>query len=201
MTDWILVPVAYLAGSLPWGLYVVQITKRVDVRTVGSGKIGATNVLRTAGKTAAAIVFLADIAKGTGLAILARVLTDDDAIHAAVAGAVVVGHIWPVLAGFRGGRGISTGLGALTGIDPWAGLAGLGVFAPIVGGTRFVSLGSVVGVLVAVGALVARAMLFEAPWAYAIFGLTAGSLIVWTHRDNIVRLAKGKERRIGQRAI
>jgi glycerol-3-phosphate acyltransferase PlsY len=198
--EWVLVPVAYLAGSIQWGLYVVHLTRRMDVRTVGSGKTGTTNVLRTAGKTAAAIVLLADAGKGLTMALVARVISDDPVLHAAVATAVVVGHIWPVFAGFRGGRGIATGFGTALGLDVWATLAGLLVFIPTVALTRYVSLGSVLGVATVIVALGARAIAFDVPAPYALFALVAGSLVIAMHHDNIKRLIAGTERRIGQPA-
>ena len=196
---WLLVPVAYLVGSLQWGLYLVRITRRVDIRTEGSGKTGTTNVLRTAGKSAAAMVLLADVAKGAAVTLAARAISDDTAVHAAAAGAVVVGHIWPVLAGFRGGRGIATGLGAIMGLDPWS-LIALAVFGPVVAATRYVSLGSILGVLTVIGAFALRATLFDAPFPYLWFATGTGGLIIVMHRDNIMRLLQGRERRIGRRA-
>jgi glycerol-3-phosphate acyltransferase PlsY len=197
--EWLLIPVAYLVGSVQWGLYLVMLTKRVDLRTVGSGKTGTTNVLRTSGKAAAVVVLLADFGKGAGVTILARVLSDDPSLHAAVGVAVIVGHIWPVLASFRGGRGIATGLGTITGIDPWATLIGLSVFLPVGLGTRYISLGSITGVAAVIAAFVVRALIFDAPLAYMWFGVSGGGLIIGVHHDNIRRLLKGQERRIGQR--
>ena len=196
--DWVLVPVAYLVGSLQWGLYLVQLTKRVDIRTLGSGKTGATNVLRTSGKAAAASVFLADVAKGIGITLFARAISDDPWLHAAVAAAVVVGHVWPVLAGFQGGRGIAPGVGASAGLDPWAAAIGIAVFAPVVGASRYVSLGSVLAVLALIGTFAIRLLAFDAPMPYLWFALGGGSLVIAMHRDNIKRLLRGNERKIGQ---
>lgn len=198
--EWLLVPAAYLAGSIQWGLYVVRLTVRIDIRSVGSGKTGAANVLRTSGKLPAAIVFLADVSKGVGLPLLARAVSDNEWVHVATAAAVIMGHIWPVLAGFRGGRGIATGLGAASGLDPWIAIVGLGIFAPVVGGTRYVSLGSILAVFGAVGTFAVRAAVFDAPLPYVGFGVAVGTLLIVMHRDNIRRLLKRQERRIGGRA-
>ena len=90
--NWLLIPASYLIGSMPWGLLVVRATTKVDVRTTGSGKTGATNVLRAAGKWAALVVLLADFGKGLGVVLLARWIGDDSTLHAAAASAVIAGH-------------------------------------------------------------------------------------------------------------
>ena len=192
-------PAAYLLGSVQPGLIVVKLTMRLDVRTLGSGGTGMTNVLRTAGKRAAAVVFLADAGKGLAAVLTARALTDDPSVHAAAATAVLVGHVWPVFAGFRGGRGIATGVATTLGLDPWAALAGVGTFVPVLGAFRYVSLASVVSVLAAVVAFAVRAVLFDAPAAYLGYFVAGAVLIIAMHRDNIRRLLRGEERRLGGR--
>ena len=122
---WLLVPAAYLIGSVQPGLIVVKLTMHLDVRTLGSGRTGMTNVLRAAGKRAAAVVFLADAGKGLAVTLAARLLSEDASVQAAAGTAVIVGHVWPVFAGFRGGRGIATGLAASLGLDPWAAIVGV----------------------------------------------------------------------------
>ena len=196
---WLLVPAAYLIGSVQPGLIVVKLTMHLDVRTLGSGRTGMTNVLRTAGKRAAALVFLADAGKGLALTLAARLLSDDAGMHAAVGTAVIVGHVWPVFAGFRGGRGIATGVAASLGLDPWTALAGVAAFVPVLAASRYVSLASVVSVAAAVAAFVVRTALFDAPAAYLGFALAGGALIIAMHRDNIQRLLRGEERRLGGR--
>lgn len=195
---WLLVFAGYLAGSIPFGLLLVLLVRGVDVRKYGSGKTGMTNVLRTAGKPVAALVLLADTGKGVGMALAARLLTDDPWLHAATAAAVIVGHVWPVFAGFRGGRGIAPGLGAAAVLAPWATLAGVAVFIPVVALTRFVSLGSVLGVAATVAGFVAFAAFSDIPWPYVAFAGGCGGLIIAVHTDNIRRLLNGTERRIGQ---
>jgi acyl phosphate:glycerol-3-phosphate acyltransferase len=196
--DWLLVPIAYLVGSVQWGLYVVMLTKRVDIRTLGSGKTGTTNVLRASGKGAAVMVLLADAAKGFGVVALARAISDDPVLHALVGTGVIAGHIWPVLAGFKGGRGIATGLGTIAAFGAIPPLIGLGVFIPVVAITRYVSLGSVLavsGVIVLYGV---KALFLDAPVAYFLYTFSAGGLIIFMHRDNIKRLIAGTERRLGK---
>ncbi len=195
---WLLVLIAYLVGSVQWGLIVVRITRKVDVRTIGSGKTGVTNVFRIAGRPAAVLVLAADAGKGVAAVLLARLLTSNEEVHAAVAAAAVVGHVWPVFAGFRGGRGIAPGFGTAATLDPWMALVGLAVFLPTVGITRFVSLGSVLCVIGVVLAFGVRASLDQLPMAYLWYALGTGSLIVWMHRDNVRRLLAGTERRLGR---
>ena len=196
--EWLLIPAAYLVGSLQWGLYVVRITRGVDIRAVGSGRTGTTNVLRTSGKAAALIVLAADFGKGAAITAIARVVSDDPIIHAAVASAVVFGHIWPVIAGFRGGRGVATGVGTATAVDPIAAAVGIAFFVPFVAITRYVSLGSVAGVAGAAATIVVLAAFYDLPAPFAVYALVTGPIIVVAHRDNIRRILEGTERRIGK---
>ena len=196
--EWLLVPAAYLLGSVQPGLLLVRLLLRRDVREVGSGKTGMTNVMRTAGKKAAALVFVLDLAKGVAPVLVAASVSDDAWLEAATAVAVVLGHIFPVFAGFRGGRGVATGVGAASALLPWAGIAGI-VFVPVVLLTRYVSLGSVVGVGAVFAGFVVAMVAYDLPTPHFVFALIVGPLIIGMHRDNIVRLLRGTERRIGQR--
>ena len=195
--DWLFVPAAYLVGSLQPGLILVRLTHKQDVRDFGSGKTGVTNVLRVAGKRTAALVMLLDFAKGLGPVLLARAVSGDHWVEAGVAAAALVGHIVPIFSGFRGGRGVATGLGTAMGLLPWSGLVGLGVFAPVLLLTRYVSLGSLLGIAGAAVLFVVAAVVWGLPLPYLVYALVCGPLIFWTHRDNIQRLLTGKERRIG----
>jgi glycerol-3-phosphate acyltransferase PlsY len=196
---WLLVPLAYLAGSVQWGLIIVRLTHRLDIRTVGSGKTGMTNVLRTSGKLPAAAVLLGDAAKGLMVVVAARMLTEHTPVHAVTAGAAIAGHVWPVFAGFRGGRGVSTGMGTTVMLDPWAMLIGILVFLPTVAVTRYVSLGSVLSVVTVTATFGLRAAFYGGPMAYVVFSVVCGTLIIAMHRDNIRRLLAGTERKVGQR--
>ena len=197
--EWLLVPAAYLLGSVQPGLMLVRLVYRRDVREIGSGKTGMTNVMRTAGKKAAALVLVLDVGKGVLAVLLAMGISGDPWVEAGTASAVLLGHIFPVFAGFRGGRGVATGVGTASALLPWAGLAGVAAFVPAVLLTRYVSLGSVLGVLGAVTAFVVAALAFDLPTPHLLFALACGPLVVGMHRDNIVRLLRGTERRIGQR--
>ena len=196
--EWLLVPVAYLLGSVQPGLLLVRLVMRRDVREVGSGKTGMTNVMRAAGKKAAALVFVLDVAKGVLPVLVAASVSDDAWLEAATATVVVVGHVFPVFAGFRGGRGVATGVGAASALLPWAGIAGI-VFVPVVLLTRYVSLGSILGVAAVFAGFVVAMVSYDLPTPHFVFALIIGPLIIGMHRDNIVRLLRGTERRIGQR--
>ena len=196
--EWLLVPAAYLLGSVQPGLLLVRLVMRRDVREVGSGKTGMTNVMRAAGKKAAALVFVLDVAKGVLPVLVAASVSDDAWLEAATATVVVVGHVFPVFAGFRGGRGVATGVGAASALLPWAGIAGI-VFVPVVLLTRYVSLGSILGVAAVFAGFVVAMVSYDLPTPHFVFALIIGPLIIGMHRDNIVRLLRGAERRIGQR--
>ncbi len=196
--EWVLVPAAYLLGSVQPGLLLVRLVMRRDVREVGSGKTGMTNVMRAAGKKAAALVFVLDVAKGVLPVLVAASVSDDAWLEAATATVVVVGHVFPVFAGFRGGRGVATGVGAASALLPWAGIAGI-VFVPVVLLTRYVSLGSILGVAAVFAGFVVAMVSYDLPTPHFVFALIIGPLIIGMHRDNIVRLLRGTERRIGQR--
>ena len=198
MGEWWLLPVAYLVGSVPWGLLIVRVARGIDVRWYGSGSTGTTNVLRTAGKGLAVLVLAADTGKGVLIVSLSRLLSDDPIIHTAVAVLVIMGHVWPVFAGFRGGRGVATGVGAAAGLDPLAAAMGLAAFVPTVWLTRYVSLGSIAGVLGAVTTIIVRSLLGTNPLTYIWFGFIGGGVVIFVHRANIKRLLKGTERRLGE---
>ncbi len=197
---WGLVPLAYVIGSVPWGLLVVRLLRRVDVRDSGSGKTGMTNVLRSAGAGAAVLVLAADAGKGAAVVALAMAMTSSDSVPAAAAGAAVAGHVWPLFAGFRGGRGIAIGVGVSLVLEPWIGLVGLAAFAPVVLLTRYVSLGSICGVVAISVAFIVTAALDEQPMAYLGFAIATSSLILFMHRDNVRRMLAGEERRLGEGA-
>ena len=195
--DWLTVPLAYFIGSLQPGLLLVRLVRGIDVRDVGSGKTGSTNVLRAGGKRIALASLALDCAKGVGAVLIARAVSDSAWVEAGAAAAVMGGHVFPVFAGFRGGRGVATGLGAASALLPFSAIVGLGVFAPVVALTRYVSLGSVLAVAGVVALYAAAAALGNIPLAHLWFALACGPLVVWMHRDNIGRLLDGTERRLG----
>lgn len=201
MTDWWFQPIlflaAYLVGSIPWGLIVVRLAKNVDVRHYGSQKTGMTNVLRTAGKIPAILVLVADAGKGIVMILVAKMFTDDAIAHTSAACALLIGHVWPIFAGFRGGRGVATGLGASVALAPWSAFIGIALFLPILVTTRYVSLSSLGGSLGVIGCFLVLATTNRIPDFYLVYAGLGGMLIFLTHRDNIQRLLQGTERRIG----
>lgn len=195
--------VAYLIGALPSGLIVGRVVAGLDVRQYGSGKMGATNVARTVGWRPAIVVLLADILKGVVAIVVSRALTGtvlDVAIADAIAGsAVLTGHSWPIYAGFRGGRGVATGVGTLLAVAPAIGVAGLLLGVIIILVTDIVSIGSLVATFAAVILVVTATAFGTLPAGYAVYALAGGALIIARHADNIARAVRGRERRIGLR--
>ena len=188
----------YLLGSVPFGLVVGHLWLGRDIRASGSGRTGTTNVLRTAGKTAAGIVMVADIAKGTIPGLVGRYLFDDDGVAAAGASMAIVGHVWPVFAGFHGGRGVATAFGGILGLSPLMALVFPLIGAALIVPTRIVSVMSVVGTLLSVAVLVVAAVAGWQPVAFALYGLVALAVIEYMHIPNIRRLLAGTEPRLGQ---
>ena len=187
--------VAYLIGSIPFSFLVARAFGVHDVRRVGSGNVGATNVLRNAGKAAGALALLLDLGKGAAASALAGKLAPGDAVlPAAAAVSAVVGHMFPVWLRFEGGKGVATGLGAFAPLAPRAALAALLAFAVVAAGTRYVSLGSVAGG----AALAAVAFVLRGPDPVAIAAAFTFALVVFRHRSNLRRILGGTERRMGQ---
>lgn len=189
---------AYLVGSLPSGLWVGQLTSGVDVRTMGSRRTGATNVQRSLGTGPGIVVLLIDFMKGLLPVLVMRGLTGNQYAAAAVGLAAAIGHVWPVLAGFRGGRGVATGAGAIAGVAPPVVLISLAILALIVATTRLVSLGSITaGLLSGVEATLLRGHFWVSDAAVPL-AVAVGALIAWRHADNIERLRHGRESRLGK---
>jgi len=187
------VAAGYLLGSIPWGLLLTRVGRGVDVRTEGSGNIGATNVARVAGLRLGLLVLALDAGKGAAAVALAMALLPGRPDVAALAGlGAFAGHVAPVWLGFRGGKGVATALGVLAVLVPAAALAGVAVYALVFALTRTSSLGSL---LAGAAAIAAAAVL---PGTRLAVGLTivlyAGML--WTHRGNIRRLVRRVERRL-----
>lgn len=182
----------YLCGSIPFGVIVSRLANKPDPRTVGSGNIGATNVMRASGKRLGLAVLLLDALKGFGPAFLAARWTHSaDPVALAAGFSALVGHCYPVWLRGRGGKGVATGLGVGLALAPYPTAAGLAAFAVVVAPTRVVSLGSLAGVLAAL------AMAFYlGPPALAVMFAAMSALIVWRHRGNLARLWRREERRV-----
>jgi acyl phosphate:glycerol-3-phosphate acyltransferase len=187
---------AYVIGAVPVGFLVARAFGVGDIRRHGSGTIGATNVLRTAGRVPALGTLAGDIAKGYGAVWVGAWLTGDELGPTAFcAVAAVVGNCWSVLLGFRGGKGVATGLGALLRLVPWAVLPAIPVWLAVALTTRYVSLGSILGATcVPLGAL-----LLGYPRPSILATLMVTGLIVVRHHENIGRLLTGTERRLGEK--
>ena len=193
MDAWLVV-VAYLVGGIPFAFLLARRVSGPDVRHVGSGNLGTTNVLRTCGKSTALAVLVLDVSKGSAAVLLARSMGADAAIQAVVAGGVVTGHVFPVWLKFRGGRGVATACGAFAVLAPVATLLAVATFALVVGTTRYVSLGSVTASLVLAPLVYLRATDSSLALAAAVVAV----LVVWRHTSNLTRLLNGSERRLGQ---
>jgi glycerol-3-phosphate acyltransferase PlsY len=192
----VLVIVAYLLGSISFAVLVVRAKTGRDIRSEGSGNAGATNVLRSYGKKLALLVAFADVAKGAVAVFLMRLVTADPRWAAAAGFAAILGHVFPLFYGFRGGKGVATAVGAFLALSPLALLVCLAVFLAIVATTRYVSLGSVVALALLPPV---AGLFFHAPRAVVtVAGLTA-ILIVVKHLPNLKRLARGEERKLGRR--
>lgn len=195
-----LILTAYIIGSVQWGLLLVKLLHRVDVRNYGSGNTGVTNVLRVAGKKAALLTLIGDAGKGTVIVIVARSLTADETIHALAAVMVITGHIWPLFSRFRGGRGIATGGGAAIALAPLVAVFALGIFIPVVVFTRIVSLGSILAVCAVAIFFLVGWLWFSYPIQYLMFSVSGGGFILLMHRQNMRRIFNGTERRIDEKS-
>lgn len=183
----------YLLGSIPFGLILTRLAGKGDIRDIGSGNIGATNVLRTGSKVLAAATLLLDALKGAAAVVLAQIYWPD-AVNFAAVGALV-GHLYPVWLRFKGGKGVATMLGILVPLFWQAALAYVILW---VGLLLILRISSVAGIAAAASAPVTAAILGDE----ALFPMLLGFalLVIWKHRDNIRRLARGEEPRVGSKA-
>jgi glycerol-3-phosphate acyltransferase PlsY len=190
---------AYCLGSISFAVLVSKAMGLPDPRAYGSKNPGATNVLRSGSKTAAVLTLIGDAGKGALAVGLAALYTGDSpsgGYDAPIAGAMaLLGHLYPLFHGFRGGKGVATAAGVLLAINWLLGLGTLATFAVIVAFFRMVSLASIV------------AAVFAVFWAWSLFGLAPVTpvvgaialLVIWRHRDNILRIARGMEPRLGEK--
>ena len=198
----------YLLGSIPFGLIVVKLARGIDVRRYGSGKTGATNVMRTTGTKLGTLTIGLDVAKAVGAVMLAKVIVGDDILllgsiplHWQVAQimaglATVAGHNWPVFAKFKGGRGVTTFFGTMYAIYPPAALVGTEVLAVVALRSRHMSLGSILGITATWCLMVPLTIAYDLPPVYLAYGLAGMALVIYQHRANIKRLRQGTERQL-----
>ena len=190
MNEAIAVAAAYLLGSIPFA-YLAGRMRGIDIRTVGSKNVGATNVFRTLGKGIGLTVMALDIAKGAVAVLLAQAITDPH-WNLAAAAAAIVGHVFPVWLKFKGGKGVATAGGTILALTPIPALIALAVWFVTIAVTRYVSLGSILAAVVFPPLL----LLFGVPWPVLVFATVAAVMVVYRHRANIQRLRAGSELRL-----
>ncbi len=195
----LLLVTAYLVGSVPFAVVVSRLFGMADPRSYGSGNPGATNVLRSGNKLAAALTLVGDALKGW-LAVFAAAnlapALELGAIAAPAAGLMAfLGHLFPVFLGFKGGKGVATAAGVLIGASGWLGLATLGVWLGVAFTLRYSSLAALCAALAAPA--LAFALGLDTYWILACSAMSA--LLIWRHKDNIKRLVAGQESRIGSK--
>ncbi len=188
---------SYLIGAVPFGLLFSRIFSQVDVRTVGSGNIGATNVLRAAGKKAAILTLLADMLKGLLPALIVKILLQNDALTALAGAAAVLGHNFPVYLAFKGGKGVATSFGVVLAVAPWTGLICLLLWLLTAMVWRYSSLSALLAfaaypVITIVGPQ-------RASQVFGTLSLFIFAMIYYRHRENIKRLIAGTEPKIGKK--
>ncbi|MAT14927.1 MAG: acyl-phosphate glycerol 3-phosphate acyltransferase [Planctomyces sp.] len=193
---------AYLCGSLPFAYLVGKWIGGIDIRTIGSGNVGATNIGRTMGTRWGIFVLVLDALKGLLPVALLPLLFSDPSnanfVHLKVIAAVfaIIGHMCPVWLRFRGGKGVATALGVVLVLSPWGSLGAVIAFAIVFGWKRIVSIASIFGVIafgIAHFIAIGGDAFNEIYWSLSIFSIAAPLLIIWRHRSNIARLMRGEE--------
>ena len=201
MTEYLVfVPLGYLLGAIPFGYIAGKLFGGVDVRDHGSGSIGMTNVMRTVSPPVAILVLALDMGKAVGAVVLARLIAEAPMVETLTGIAVILGHSWSVFIGFSGGKGTATGWGALFALSPIAGIVASVIGVGLVALTRYVSLGSMVAATLGALTLAVIAVVNDTvPLEYALYGAVGAPIILFKHRDNIQRLVRGDERKLGQK--
>jgi glycerol-3-phosphate acyltransferase PlsY len=187
--------IAYLIGSIPFALLLARRWGARDLHRIGSGNIGAANVLRASGIKAGVLVAILDVAKGAAGVAAAGALTGQGSVPAIAGCAAVVGHVYPVWLRFRGGKGVATACGVFSMLAPIAVPPALAVFVAAVWATKYISVGSVLATLV----LPPIAFATGSPVAVVAAACGTAVLIVFRHRSNLARVRLGTERRVGAR--
>ena len=190
----LIIVISYFLGSIPTGFLFGKFLKKIDLRNIGSGSTGATNVLRNVGKWPALFVFIIDVAKGIIAVRIAHHYTSQSLLEVLAGISAVSGHIWPVWLKGRGGKAVATGLGMFLALSWQVGFASLGIFLIILGKSKIVSLSSISA------AIFLPVLMFlnleDANHPYFYISLVISLLVIWKHRTNIKRLLKGEESKI-----
>ena len=186
--------IAYLIGSIPTGYIIVKLKTNQDIRTIGSGSTGATNVKRVLGKKWFFIVMLLDAFKGALTVMLAKLLTlDTYGIYAVISAIfVIIGHSKPIFLQFKGGKSVASGVGTILALNPLAGLSIAVIWGIITYVSKYVSLGSIIALILSPFLM----YIFKNPIGYIVYCAIAAIYIVWLHRENIKRLIKGEENKV-----
>lgn len=193
--EYLFVPFSYLFGNISLAYVVTKIKLGKDIRSFGSGNAGTTNVLRVLGKKYAVAVLVGDVLKGVIPVVITSLFTDNLWIVTLSGFAAILGHNWPVIMGFRGGKGIATSIGVFLAYDPVVASICIGIGVALIALTRYVSLGSIVGMIL----LPIVSALFHGFGIEFVFGLVVGGISVYRHKANIKRLMAGEESKLGEK--
>lgn len=198
MLTYIVVLVAsYLLGSIPTGLLMGKAVRGIDIRRYGSGNTGATNALRVLGPKASAAVLVGDFFKGMLPVVAVAAFTDVEVLKILAALGALAGHNWSIYMGFRGGRGVATGLGGFILLSPWLATIIIALGVAVMVASRYVSLGSIIGtslVMIVTALLFLLGNISSPHFTYVVIGT---SMILFKHRGNLERLLKGREHKLG----
>tara|TARA_B100000401_G_C52641993_1_gene641181 strand:- start:248 stop:838 length:591 start_codon:yes stop_codon:yes gene_type:complete len=188
---------SYLLGSIPTGFLFGKFLKNIDLRLIGSGSTGATNVLRNVGKWPAFFVFIIDVFKGLLAVKIAQDFTDQASIEVLAGISAISGHIWPIWLKGKGGKAVATGLGMFLALSWKVGLASLGIFLIVLAKSEFVSLSSIsASIFLPIFMFI---NLGNANDPYFLVSLVVSILVIWKHRSNILRLLKGEESKLNKK--
>ena len=197
MKTLLLILFSYFLGSIPFGLIIGKLCRGIDIRRIGSGNIGATNVYRVLGLGPGLAVFALDVAKGfIPVAVARHFMPESSWILVACAMIAILGHTLSVFLNFRGGKGVATSLGVLIGLDHRVALACFVAWVLVLAITRYVSIASIIAALTVASSM----FIFHLPPLYKAFGIVAAALVIFKHRSNISRLINRTEPKLGKMA-
>lgn len=186
----------YLLGSIPFGYIMGKLFKKVDIRELGSGNIGASNAFRILGPSLASLILIGDIGKGILSIYLVRYFNIDNLLILTIAGLVVIcGHDWSLFLGFKGGKGIATTFGVVFALNPTISILAVTIWVIVLIITKYTSLSSILAMI----SILVFTILFKQPYEYIVFSAIIIVLSIFKHKENIKRLKLGKERKIGEK--